>query len=336
MNISVLASIWAHNLGDELILKNEISLLKQEFGLSSSFRVFSYDYKNPFFLDSHIQYREYFPIGIKNPRNLMRNIVNYFGFINTLIWSDIVVIGGGGIFYDNEIQSTRNPLDSWLFRARLARILRKKLYFYGVSIDIKNSDNLEKIKEIFQWAYRVTVRNDNSQDLLLKLGIKSELVDDPVMFDNHQIIPKKSSLIRALESKKFDMNDIKDIDFSGKQVWFALRKWYFTKSWSEQIEIAMIKELLSFIQRSWWNIILLPHSFHPNDLQANDYEFLKQFQYPIAESMQDTYQYYTNNTLDIVLAQRLHSMILSEVYEIPYIALSYSKKTHGQLKKLSR
>ena len=336
MNISILASIWAHNLGDELILKNEVTLLKQEFWLTSSFRVFSYDIKTPFFLDSHVQYREYFPIGIKNPKNIVRNIVNYFEFINTLLWSDMVVIGGGGIFYDNELQSNRNPLDSWLFRTRLARILRKKIYFYGVSIDIKNSENLDKIKEIFTWAHKITVRNDNSQDLLLKLGIKSELVDDPVMFDNSWKLHKKSSLIKSLESKSFDMNDVKDIDFKNKRVWFALRKWYLSKSWSEQIEIAMLKELFSYIEKSGWKVLLLPHSFHPTDIKANDYEFLTQFEYNITHSMQETYQCYTDNTLDIVFAQRLHAMILAEAHQVPYVALSYSKKTHGQLKKLSR
>lgn len=336
MNISILASIWAHNLGDELILKNEIALLKQEFGLSSSFRVFSYDLKNPFYIDPQVRYREYFPIWIKNPKNILRNTINYFGFINTLLWSDIVVIGGGWIFYDSELQSTRNPLDAWLFRTRLARMLRKKIYFYGVSIDIQHPKNLEKIQEIFTWAHKITVRNDNSQDLLLKLGIESELVDDPVSFDKNWTLSQRSSLLKALESKKFDLNDIKDIDFKDKTVGFALRKWYFTKSWSEQIEVAMIKELFRFVQDAWGKVILLPHSFHPTDIKANDYEFLKQFWYIISESMQETYEYYIGNKLDIVFAQRLHSMILAEAYQIPYVALSYSKKTHGQLKKLPR
>jgi len=132
------------------------------------------------------------------------------------------------------------------------------------------------------------------------------------------------------------MNDIKGIDFKWKAVWFALRKWYLSKSWSDQIEIAMLKELFKYIENSWWKVVLLPHSFHPSDIQANDYEFLKQFWYTISSSMQETYQYYADTKLDIIFAQRLHSMILSEAYQIPYVALSYSKKTHGQLKKLSR
>jgi polysaccharide pyruvyl transferase WcaK-like protein len=39
----------------------------------------------------------------------------------------------------------------------------------------------------------------------------------------------------------------------------------------------------------------------------------------IACSMQETYDFYKNKKLDIVLAQRLHSIILSQVYEIPFV-----------------
>ncbi len=193
-----------------------------------------------------------------------------------------------------------------------------------------------KISEIFTGAYKVTVRDDSSQYLLTKLGIEAEVVDDPVMYDNAWEKTWTSSLIKILESKSFDMNDLSEIDFSSKRVWLALRKWYFSKSWSDQIEIAMIKEIITYIEHAWWDIILLPHSFHKADPQANDYDFLSQFDYAITQSMQDTYWYYKDNKLDIVLAQRLHSMILSHVYSIPYVALSYSKKTRGQLKKLSR
>jgi polysaccharide pyruvyl transferase WcaK-like protein len=46
-----------------------------------------------------------------------------------------------------------------------------------------------------------------------------------------------------------------------------------------------------------------------------------------AKSMQETYKYYSEKKVDIVLAQRLHSIILSQVYEIPFIGISYSRKT---------
>jgi polysaccharide pyruvyl transferase WcaK-like protein len=50
--------------------------------------------------------------------------------------------------------------------------------------------------------------------------------------------------------------------------------------------------------------------------------------------MQETYDFYKNKKLDIVLAQRLHSIILSQVYEIPFVGISYSKKTSEILNEL--
>jgi polysaccharide pyruvyl transferase WcaK-like protein len=50
--------------------------------------------------------------------------------------------------------------------------------------------------------------------------------------------------------------------------------------------------------------------------------------------MQESYEIYTKKKIDINLAMRLHSIILSHVYSIPYIAISYSKKTDEITKKL--
>ena len=93
-------------------------------------------------------------------------------------------------------------------------------------------------------------------------------------------------------------------------------------------------------------IILLPHSFHQFDQESNDYVFFKDLlakyfniheksiitnNILISHSIEETYNYYTENKMDLVLASRLHSIILSRVYKIPYIALSYSRKTDEQL-----
>jgi polysaccharide pyruvyl transferase WcaK-like protein len=92
MNISILASVGCQNLGDELILKNEIQLLRERYGQDTVFRVFSYDVENSFFEDESISYIEYFPVGIKDIHNLGRNIKNATSFFMTLLWSDLVVI----------------------------------------------------------------------------------------------------------------------------------------------------------------------------------------------------------------------------------------------------
>ncbi len=86
-------------------------------------------------------------------------------------------------------------------------------------------------------------------------------------------------------------------------------------------------------------VILLPMSFHPLDFQANDYYFLQECISENVvmwwENIEEVYRNYTTRNIDICITMRLHSIILSQVYGIPYIALSYSKKTDEILKKLS-
>ena len=49
---------------------------------------------------------------------------------------------------------------------------------------------------------------------------------------------------------------------------------------------------------------------------------------------QEVYTAYNHQMLDLVISQRLHSIILSYVYGIDQIVLSYSQKTDEVIKKL--
>lgn len=341
MIISIFASIWAQNLGDELILKNEIKILEEEYGKETKFIVFSYDYKNPFYKRSNIIYKEYFPIWIKNPRNIFRNIFNFFSFLYSVFKSDLIVIGWGWIIYDNEKQLTKNPLDSWIFRTNIFRFFNKKIQFFAVWLNIKNDLNFDKIKKIFYWAYKITVRDIYSNELLNKLWIKSEIVKDPVFYDVKEI-NKNNCLIKKVDSINFSYKDIEDIDLDWKKVALAFRKWYLSDKWekfNEQYEQWKINELINFIIKKWWEVILLPHSFHNVDNISNDYNFLSKFlriteKIRIINSMDEVYLKYIYREMDLVLAMRLHSIILSQVYNIPFIWISYSTKTDEVLKTI--
>lgn len=345
MNIVILAALWAQNLGDELIVKNEVSLLEQEFGKDTQFHIYSYDTAHPFFTAPNIQYKEYFPIALRNPKNIFRNIVNYFAFISSLLWSQTVVIGWWGIFYDHEITGSQQALRQWLFRVKTARLLKKKIYFYAVSLDIKDPNNDILIQDIFRDAYKVSVRDELSQKYLSRCGIESELVNDPVIYDRTWQAPEHSCLRQSFHSTDFKPSDIATQYIKWKTIAIALRKGYLSQSWSDQIELAMVRELLKYICDNWWNIVLLPHSFHPIDTESNDAVFFQEVLLGIADhyqanmsmcsSMQETYEYYGSHKPDMLIAQRLHAMILAEAYQIPYIALSYADKTQWHIKKIS-
>ncbi|MCH8518583.1 polysaccharide pyruvyl transferase family protein [Candidatus Gracilibacteria bacterium] len=351
MNISIFASIGCQNLGDELILKNEIELLRQEFGTGTSvpvpmsFQVASYDSQHPAFKIADTEYFEYFPIESKNPKNISRNIKNFFKFLGVVIWSDIVVIGGGGIIYDSEVQSVGNPLRQWLFRVRVARFFRKKIYFYALGIDIKQEENLKILKNIFKKSYKITVRDIKSYEQLKQVGIQSELLDDPVMSENNE----RGEILKTLSSRNFSLGDFEGIDFQSKEVGLALRSGYIGKSLSSKIERLLISELCLYIEKKGGNVVFLPHSFHTSDIQANDYVFLSEFVREgreIKSSLREVYEWYNANQSPdsqesglndskILISMRLHSIILASIYNIPQIVLSYSQKTDEVIKKLN-
>lgn len=333
MNISVFASIWSENLWDELILKNEIELLKEEFSVDTRFKVATYDVRNPLFQIPWVSYFEYFPIALKNPKNILRNMKNFLKFLRVLWWSDRVVIGWGWIIYDSENQSVWDPLNQWIFRTMLARLLRKKIYFYAVWVDVKNSENHKKLQKIFKKAWKVTVRDVKSQKQLKDLGISSEIIDDPVMSE----ASGKWKILGQHDSTKFSLKDFESYNFSGKKVGLALRSGYIGQSWDKRIEKKLVEELCNYIEKSGWKIIFIPHSIHPSDEKANDYEFMKQFlnyEREIYASLWEVYTVYNHQMIDVMISMRLHSIILSYIYDIDQIALSYSIKTQETLKKL--
>ncbi len=354
MKIVIFASIGAQNLWDELILKNEINILKKKYkSKNPRFIVFSYDTKNIFFSSKNVKYKEYFPIELNNPKNLFKNIKNFLVFLYETITSSLIVIWWWWLFFDNEVWNKKNPLDLWLFRIRFFNFFLKNIYFFRVWLSIKTQDSFEKVYKIFSGRKKIIeVRDNYSLKVLQDLWIDNVIKKyDPVFFDNWEkiknILNKKVSIKKIFQD--FGLKDLKWINFKNKRVWIAFRRWFF--STNEQLEILMIKEIIIFIQNNWWEVILLPHSFSKFDILSNDYKWMKKIKekvdvktkflnnfkrkkIKILNNMKDVYKIYKKRKVDIILAQRLHSIILSQVYEIPFIWISYSKKTNELLNEL--
>lgn len=327
MNISIFASIWSQNLWDELILKNEIKHFEKKYQ-NSQFRVFSYDAESPFFTQDNVEYKNYFPIWIRNPRNIFKNTRSILHLIKSAFWSDMIVIWGGGLFYDWE--SNNSALTQWRARANFFYSLRRKVVFYWVSIDVRDEQNYQYISDIFWKAAEIYVRDEYSYNLLKSLNIDSEVIVDPVFYDDGEK-PEKTSCMKVVDSHDLYLSDFTGIDWSGKKVGIALRN-LWTKKYEQNI-----KEILNYIVSQWGEIVYLPHSFHESDSQANDVEFLSSFwiKWYMPESMKETYSFYVQRKIDICLAQRFHAMVLSDVYRVPFIGMSYSQKTKSLLEKIT-
>ncbi len=365
MDISIFASIWSQNLWDELILKNEILLLEEAYSefyrvpkSTLHFNVFSYDTKHIFFEKENVKYYEYFPIAIKNIKNVTRNIKNFSETIKIIRSSDIIVIWWWGIFYDTEHQSVWSPLKQWMWRSKVLKFFKKRVEFFRVGIDIKNDKNNKYIDEIFSCASKISVRDGQSYDLLYNLGYWDilSLEKDPVFSNKKKYrvrkmaltiekpVTKNTSFQVYIDSKKlssfWSILKSHSINFNGKRVGVSMRS--LPIDWYE----ADLIDILSQIIEKGWDLIFIPHSFHASDTLANDFIFLEKIkiflekkfnkQFFIASNLEESYETYTQKKIDINLAQRLHAIILSYTYEINFIAISYSKKTDEILNQMRK
>lgn len=153
----------------------------------------------------------------------------------------------------------------------------------------------------------MSVRDETSKQTLQDIGVSSQLIADPV-FTYH---PKKISAVKNTK----------------KRIGIAFRQGYL-KNETETLEL-----LLELLLDKNYEPVLLPHSFHPSDSRSNDFLFLEPFaqkyNLEIAENMLNVLATY--QTVDFVIGMRLHSIILSVVHHVPFIAVSYSKKTDSVL-----
>ena len=325
MIICIMMSIWCQNLWDELILKNEINILKQKYWETTKFKVFTYDKNNIFFKDKNIEYINYFPIWIKNIKNIFFNLKNLVIFLKTIIESDLIVIWWWWIFFDNEVWNYSNPLNQWLFRTKICQFLKKQIIFWAVSLDVKQEKNFKKIKNIFWSTKEIYVRDIQSKNFLNdNFNYSATIIKDPVFYDNWEYDENKNFMLSKIDVNNFKLNYLDDYSFKNKKIWIAFRSWYLKN------EDYFIKELLNYIIEKWWKLILLCHSFHQFDKKINDYLFLEKYKYwniEITKTMEETYLYYKNKKIDFCISMRLHSVILSQVYGIPFINLKYAKKS---------
>ena len=177
VHISLLTASGKHNLGDELILAEEFRRLKSGFP-EATFSLFTYDTSSLIFSDSNAKIVSFFPNKFRS--HPWANISYFFKNIWHISKSDLIVIGGGGLIYDTETQTNMLPANQWKFRVFLAKLFKKTILWWGVGINLKHTDP-KRVRFLFSGKRTiVTVRDINSQKILSKIGIQSQILPDVV------------------------------------------------------------------------------------------------------------------------------------------------------------
>lgn len=280
----------------------EYTYLKNRYP-RATFSVFSYDQKSSLLPDnSSLEYLSYFPHNLRK-----RPFSNIWYFLKTILAirkSDYIIIGGGGLLYDNEEgQSFDTLLRQWKLRVWIAKFFQKSIVYWSLGIHVKK-ENEQKILSLFSGKnIHISVRDTESKRTLESIGIKSLLVRDPVLSYDPEI-PKLLVKGRPRVGLSFRSGFLQD-------------------------ELQNIEKIITFLMAHGYEPLLLNHSFHPDNPIANDDTFLKdlkeKYQLHSTGNIHETLLVYKK--LDFVIGMRLHSLILSLVHAIPFFAISYGKKT---------
>jgi len=129
---------------------------------NSDITVFTYTPQSLIFKDPDIKTASYFPNNIGN--SPFANIGYLIKNIYHIIRADVLIIGGGGIIFDNEPGiSFASLIYQWFFRIKIARISGTTILFWGISLEVEQMQNKMKLKKLFKVGDYILVRDKRSK-----------------------------------------------------------------------------------------------------------------------------------------------------------------------------
>ncbi len=275
------------NAGDELILKAIVNDLRS--------------YKP----DVKITVLSAAPYETSNSYNVHAvNRWNVFSVIREISKCKMLLSGSGGLFQD-----TTGILSLWYYLLIIstAKVFRKIVFVYAAGIgEIRYAFNSFLIKKCFDKVDFITVRTEQDKNLLKSFAVSKDIIvtSDPVF---------------GLELPKSETTST----FGKKQrIGIILRK---TKNWENDVKV--FSELSDLIVKNLKaEVVFIPFQL------SKDIKLLKMikkntdvpteiFIWRDAEKLLELL-----SQLDIIVSMRLHGLILSAKYKIPFVAIPrYSK-----------
>ncbi len=305
MNVTILGYYGVPNIGDEAILAGMLQKLRSAFP-DALINVSARD-------EAYVRRMhdvETFPL------DQMRS------FLAVASKSDIILVGGGGLFFDTPFQ----VLPFWLGRIVAARSVGTPSVLYSVGVGpIEKRRSRRYLRLGLRYADAISVRDEYSAELLRKCGVKREV----------SILPDPALLLEpAAESRAKEILREEGVpEDGGLKIGISLRFWQaFDKSQQKRFAGHVRKALEMTAAKSDVSFVMVPFQLPPalgdiglmEEIAAgsaceDDIHFVRG-SYSPAEVKAVLSQ------MDLMIGMRLHSLIFSLTLGVPSIALSYASK----------
>jgi polysaccharide pyruvyl transferase WcaK-like protein len=309
MKILFLGTHGQFNLGDELLLETFLAQL----GGEHRYAVNSYD---PIFTQNAM--RPKFDVeAFHTTRELPR-------FLKHLLTCNLLFFGGGSIIKELYASVGRNPYSTLLMILATVtfakQIARKKVAMSNIGIGPLMTPRGEQLaRMILNQVDFLSVRDEKSQQIALKLGLspsKVILVPDAVFANQPEVFVPKSKILPPSDKTRIALN--LNYDIENRAAWES----FLANLAASLIEINAATPL---------EIHALPmqSKFKAND----DLSVLKDFAAQIPhipfvihdpQTAQEAAEIISG--VDIVLAERLHTLVISSILGKPFFGLVYDVK----------
>jgi len=308
--IVICGNYGATNLGDEAILDGILSMVRRALPAAEIVVLSAnptetadlYGVKSVFLL----------PAGV---RSFWRGFVggrrgSILATLDAIRSADLFILGGGGLFTDEKFMA----ILIWSLQARFARFFKVPIFCFGQSVGpLRTFFGRWMTARVFKSAAAITVRDESSRDLLMRLGVD----DAVVLADPALVLPDPEPLPESNES----------------YIVLSVRPWK-----KHLVKEDFHEGLAKFIDWLWrekgLKTVMVPFQIMvDNDVNELNcvYDLLGNKNAAEISAYGSDYR----ETMELmarataVVGMRLHSLIFASLCSTPFLALSYSEKVRG-------
>jgi colanic acid/amylovoran biosynthesis protein len=257
--------------------------------------------------------------------------------LNTYIWSDVVVCPGGHFFTN----FNRFPgILSHYFALRIAQILTKPTMIYGHTIGpfFGFLGSITKIitRRVINRTSAITVREENSLDILNKLGVKPDLVAKTGESVFLMPLPAKQN-IYVINEREAIRNETGD-PVVGVTIHHGYFKYWYSKD--EYVDL-MARMVDCLVEEFNAKVVFVPMEYN-RDRKGGDR--------PLAQEIRSASRYENNilvitadyspletmgiiGEVDMLIATKTHSVVFGLRMGVPTLAIAYQEKSREFMKE---
>lgn len=272
----------------------------------------------------------FFGIGLKSIiKGLLRKTRrHYVNAVSSFFRSDVIIIGGGGLFFDNP--ETNRWFFGYINLIKRAKRYGKKIALVGISVGpLYHKSSEEAIKEAFAFVDLISVRDNTSRDTLIRCGVAPERIHviPDLVFTLNSASDERIAEILANES--FPTQGRRNVALT--PCCYNIRQ----PGWVEQY-VAFCERVATELDCNLWLIPMQRNNNH-DDLSAIEtiYAGLSEHTKSCAHKLIGVYNAKeiqgVISKADFVLAERLHGSIMAINTNTPVLSIAYMPKVVGVL-----